>query len=142
MKSIARALAGLLALAGLTLSAHAEISSADQQTFRGLISNQIAAFQHDDSAGAYSYASPTIKGIFPTAEMFMSMVKQGYMPVYRPQSVTFGEVVETPEGPVQKVYITGPDGKDYLAAYSLQRHPDGSWLINGCAILQADGPSI
>ena len=65
----------------------------------------------------------------------MRMVRQGYMPVYRPQSFRFGEAAVDPLGrPTQRVTIVGPDGKTYEALYSMQRQSDGSWryaLVEG-----------
>ena len=143
MKRIAGGFFALLFAIGLALPAAAEtFSDSDRAAIQGLINGQIDAFQHDDGAAAYSYASPTIQSLFQTPEQFMAMVKSGYPPVYRPQSVTMGPLVDTEIGPMQKVFITGPDGLDYLAVYSMQRQPDGSWKINGCTIVRDDRPSI
>lgn len=131
----------MLASAGLA-AARAEVGSADREAFRGIISNQIDAFRRDDGAAAYSYASPTIQGLFPSVDRFMAMVRSGYQPVYRPRSVTFGPTVETPRGPEQRVFVTGPDGRNWVAVYSLQKQPDGSWRINGCVLIEDTGESI
>jgi Domain of unknown function (DUF4864) len=125
------------------LSGHAEtLSGADEQTFRAMISSQIDAFQHDDGATAYGFASPTIQDLFPTVDRFMTMVRDGYAPVYRPRSVTFGGIADTPSGPQQKVFLTGPDGRNWTAIYTMQRQPDGSWKINGCMLVEDDGATI
>lgn len=143
MKRIAGVLFALALAAGHFATAHAETTSeGDRATIKSLITGQIEAFQRDDGAAAYGLASPTIHNYFPTIDAFMGMVKNGYQPVYRPQSVTFGELVETDMGPMQKVFVTGPDGKNYVAIYSMQRQPDGTWLINGCSLVQDDSPSI
>ena len=123
--------------------AHADsLSAADQATFRDLISGQIQAFQHDDGAAAYGYASPTIQGLFQSPDRFMAMVKNGYPPVYRPQSVTFGPLADGPNGPLQKVFLVGPDGRNWVAIYALQRQPDGTWKINGCTLVEDQGATI
>ena len=123
----------------LSLPAHAEeLTAQDKSAFQGVISDQIAAFQADDGAKAYGFASPTIQGIFPNPSLFMDMVKRGYQPVYRPQSFAFGEAGINAAGrPFQKVTIVGPDGFTYEALYSMERQPDGSWKINGCALVRA-----
>jgi len=123
-------------------NARAEVSNADRVEIRTIIENQIAAFQRDDGVAAYSYASPTIQGLFPTVDRFMAMVRGGYQPVYRPRSVVFGQVVETARGPEQQVYLTGPDGRSWVAIYALQRQPDGTWKINGCTLVEAPGSSV
>jgi hypothetical protein len=143
MKRIAGVLVAMLLVATAFAAARADdISAADRSTIQSLITGQITAFQHDDGQTAWGYASPTIKSYYPTADQFMAMVKNGYMPVYRPHSVTFGELVETELGPVQKVYITGPDGKAYIAAYGMQKQSGGTWKINGCSLISDDTPSI
>jgi len=144
MKRIAGVLVAMIlgAVAALPARADGTVPASDQTAIRALIAGQIDAFRHDDGATAYADAAPSIHDIFPTADAFMAMVKNGYQPVYRPQSVTFGQVMQGDTGPLEKVYVTGPDGKDYVALYSLQQQPDGSWKINGCSLVPDDSPSI
>lgn len=114
------------------------LSDQDRDSFRQIITGQIDAFRADDGPRAYGYAAPIIKQIFPSPETFMAMVKRGYQPVYRPQSFRFGEAGADSAGrPVQRVTIVGPDGLTYEAVYTMERQPDGSWQISGCAIVRA-----
>jgi hypothetical protein len=144
VKRIAGVAVAIVLAAALAAPAMADgtVSLADQAAIQALIGNQIDAFRHDDGATAYSDASPTVQGIFTTVDAFMAMVKNGYQPVYRPQSVLYGDITEGQAGPMQKVYVTGPDGKDYLAVYTMEKQPDGSWKINGCSLVPAETPSI
>jgi hypothetical protein len=133
----------VLALGLAALPARAEESAGgDEQALRSVITGQMQAFQRDDGATAYSYASPMIRDLFPTVDGFMTMVRSGYQPVYRPQSVTFGQLKATDGGYLQQVFITGPDGRNWVALYSMQRQPDGSWLINGCSLIEDNSPAI
>jgi len=144
-KGIAGKLAGAVLAVGLLVPAVAQelpLSSGDRATIRAMIADQIEAFRRDDATLAYGYAAEGIKRLFPTPERFMAMVREQYRPVYRPQSVTFGEIVETPDGILQKVFLTGPDGDNWTAAYVAERQPDGSWRISGCALAVDDGPNI
>jgi hypothetical protein len=120
----------------------APASDTDRAAIQTMIGNQIEAFRHDDGRVAYSFASPVIQSIFPSPDAFMAMVTHGYPMVYRPQSVTFGPLLDTSLGPVQKAFITGPDGQAYVALYPMQRQPDGTWKINGCTIEKDDSPAI
>ena len=135
----ALALAALLALAG---PATADVAEADRAAMQAIVSSQIAAFRSDDGIAAYDFASPSIQAIFPTIDMFMEMVRGGYLPVYRPQSFTFGPLMDTPRGPVQRVFITGPDGAAYVAEYLFEQQPDGSWKINGVTLVKDTSPTI
>lgn len=111
-----------------------DLADADRAAIRMMIADQIEAFRRDDADGAYGFAAPDIKRMFPTPERFMEMVRNQYRPVYRPRSVAFGEATETAGGALQKVFLTGPDGRGWLAAYLAERQEDGSWRISGCAL--------
>ena len=129
----------LAAIILLALPARAEsLTDDDKAAFQSVISGQIDAFRAEDGARAYSYAAPMIKQIFPNPDVFMNMVRQGYQPVYRPQSFRFGDAGFSASGrPVQKVTVVGPDGITYEAIYTMEQQPDGSWQISGCAIVRA-----
>jgi hypothetical protein len=112
-----------------------DIAAGDRVAIRQVIENQIAAFQRDDASAAFGFASPNIQSMFRTPENFIAMVQQGYPPVYRPQAMTFSEIVGDADGPVQLVDIVGPSGEAVTAAYEMLQLPDGSWRINGCVLL-------
>jgi ketosteroid isomerase-like protein len=117
-----------------------QVAPADAEQFQRIISDQIAAFRADDSLAAYSYAAPAIKRIFPSPEIFMDMVRQGYRPVYRPRRFEFGDVTEELQGrPTQQVTIIDENGKAWSALYVFERQPDGSWKIIGCSLVQSAG---
>jgi hypothetical protein len=103
--------------------------AADQQAILGTIRAQLDAFQADDGARAFSYATPQLRDLFGTPENFMAMVRGGYQPVYRPRSVEFldARIVDGRTG--QAVRFVGPDGSAVIAIYTMERQPDGSWRI-------------
>ena len=127
---------GFMSLASLADS----ISAADKAEFQRIITAQITAFKADDGPAAYDFAAPVVRNIFPTPEIFMTMVKQGYPQVYRPQSFNFTEALIDPMGrPAQKMTVVGPDGKSYVALYSMEKQQDGTWRISGCTLLEIPG---
>ena len=132
-------LAVLAACMLLIAPARAEsLSEQDKAAIQSVITSQIEAFRAENGPAAYSHASPAIKQIFPNPEVFMNMVRQGYQPVYRPQSFRFGEAVLAASGrPTQRVSVVGPDGLTYEAVYTMEKQPDGSWQISGCALVRA-----
>ncbi len=113
-------------------------TAAERQAIVAVISDQLAAFQRDDGAGAFAYASPTIRRKFGTSENFMAMVRSGYRAVYRPAEVAFLETRVERGMTVQLVRLLGPDGRSVVAAYEMQRQTDGSWRINGVFLLKLD----
>ena len=101
-----------------------------------VIRSQAEAFSHDDAAAAYSYAAPAIQGLFPQAEIFMSMVRNSYAPVYRHKSFEFGEARVADGKIAQRVHIIDADGIPWEAMYTLEPGPDGSIRISGCVLLK------
>lgn len=106
---------------------------------KGVIAEQLDAFKADDGERALSFAAPSIRSAFPTADIFMGMVRSGYAPVYRPAQVTFGIIKSEGDQAVQEVYVTDPAGEEWLATYTLARQPDGSWKITGCYLRRDPG---
>ena len=117
----------------------ATVSSADRAAIATTIQRQVEAFRRDDGTEAFGYASPTIQGMFGTAENFMHMVREGYRAVYRPRSFSLDEVIEAEGIVVQRVSVIDPDGQPVTAIYIMQRQPDGSWRIDGCYLLPPEG---
>lgn len=118
------------------------LAAPDQQAIRQVIEAQLDAFQHDDGAKAFGFATPAIQQKFGDAATFMQMVKSGYSAVYRPRSVAFDKLVDTEFGPDQILRLIGPDGHAYTAHYMMQKQADGSWMINGCYLTQAEDQNV
>ncbi|MEH2624713.1 hypothetical protein V1292_002768 [Bradyrhizobium sp. AZCC 1719] len=129
-----RALVLVLAfLIGLGAPALADDVTAAQSVIRA----QEQAFIRDDAAAAYSHAAPEIRQIFPQADIFMQMVRQGYAPVYRHKSFEFGEARSANGRIAQRVHIVDDNGEAWEALYTLEQQPDGSLKITGCSLLKA-----
>ncbi|MEX0809128.1 MAG: DUF4864 domain-containing protein [Dongiaceae bacterium] len=111
--------------------------SAAAGAIRTVIESQFDAFLADDGARAFSFASPDLQTQFGSPDVFMSMVRTGYAPVYRPQDVEFLDLLEAPGGLVQQVHVIGADGTAVIAHYLMEQQPDGSWRIGGCMLTQA-----
>jgi Domain of unknown function (DUF4864) len=109
----------------------------DVAAAQGVIRSQVEALGRDDAATAYSYAAPEIQGIFPQAEIFLSMVRKSYAPVYRHKSFEFGEARVSDGKIAQRVHIIDDDGVPWEALYTLELAPDGSLKITGCSLLKA-----
>jgi hypothetical protein len=109
---------------------------AERDVIRTLIQSQLDAFISDDGAKAYSFAAPSIRRIFPDESAFLRMVQESYAAVYRHKEVLFGELSDHGEGRIQAVQLTDEAGDTWLALYTLEKQPDGSWLISGCSLVK------
>jgi hypothetical protein len=119
---------------GLALPARAADDVAAAQS---VIRSQEQAFGRDDAAAAYSYAAPAIRDIFPQADIFMSMVRNSYAPVYRHKSFEFGEAHVEGGTIAQRVSIIDAKCEAWEALYTLEAQSDGSLKIIGCVLLRA-----
>ena len=118
------------------------LTAFDEEQIISVVSSQLQAFQDDDFEKAYSYASPTIKTIFPDYKKFRDMVVGQYQAVYRPKSINFGNVTTQGGTTFLEVYLVDPDGIFVTAIYTMQQQEDDSWLINGCILNQAKSDQI
>jgi hypothetical protein len=133
---------GLIAAGARAHAGDDGVAAADGAAIRGVIERQIAAFAKDDAATAFGFASPAIQQQFGSPETFMRMVQEGYRPVYRPRSVSFGEARRLGESVVQQVDVIGPDGVGAHAFYTMEHERDGSWRIGGCTLTRSSDKEI
>ncbi|ODN71288.1 DUF4864 domain-containing protein [Methylobrevis pamukkalensis] len=126
----------LAAVLVLTPAQAQEPGTQEAAAIQGVITAQIDAFRSDDGARAWSFATPMLQKQFADPDTFMTMVKGGYKPVYRPKSVVFGRLRDVPGGLVQEVFVVGPDGTDWTALYAVEQQADGSWRISGCRLVE------
>jgi len=128
-------IAALLVAIGIIFSSAALAD--DVTAAQSVIRAQEQAFARDDAARAYSHAAPAIREIFPAPDIFMSMVQNGYAPVYRHRSFDFGESRSEGNLIFQRVHIVDADGEAWEALYTLEQQADGSYKITGCSLLKA-----
>ena len=125
-------------LAALLFALAAPACAADDvAAAQGVIRSQVEAFSHDDAAAAYSYAAPSIREMFPRADIFMFMVQHSYAPVYRHRSFEFGEAQVSGGRIAQRAHIVDENGEAWEALYTLEQQGDGSLKIIGCVLLKA-----
>jgi len=116
-----------------------EVPRGDAKAVRQVIEAQLAAFAEDDAEKAFSFAAPSIRESFGTAEKFMAMVRRGYPVVYRPTSVRFLDPVLHGDTLMQRVRMTDDLGAAWMVVYSLERQDDRSWRITACIAARGDG---
>jgi Domain of unknown function (DUF4864) len=131
MRTAALLVAFLIGLSALA-SAGDEVA-----TGQSVIRSQEQAFGRDDAAAAYTFAAPGIKSMFPSPDIFMSMVRSAYAPVYRHRSFEFGEAKASEGKILQEVQIIDADGAAWEALYTLELQPDGSFKISACVLKKA-----
>jgi hypothetical protein len=132
----------LLLCAAISADAANSQQDDDSLAIERVIRAQLAAFEKDDAASAFSLSSPGIQTLFHhSAGAFLNSVKNAYQPVYRPADVFFLKLEHRGERVVQPVKIGTPDGRVWIAYYEMQRQPDQNWRIDGCRLVMTDDVS-
>lgn len=102
------------------------------------IQGQFDAFVARDMDEAFTFASPTIQGLFGTSENFGRMVEQGYPMVWNPGEVDFVDLHSFGELVVQRVQVIDAAGRVHYLGYAMIETENG-WRINGVQLLEAPG---
>ena len=134
---------GLVLICGLAFGpAHATpVKPADAKAAQAVIQAQLNAFAADDAKSAFSYAAPSIRTQFGTADNFLLMVRQGYPMVYRPANVSFAKPEMISGKLVQTVQFSDLEGGEWVATYHLERQRNKAWRISACVVEPRSGTS-
>jgi len=116
-------------------------AAAQDQDITAVIDQQLDAFKAEDVDRAFSYASPTIKGLFGTPQNFATMVQRGYPMVWRPAEVRYLDLREVAGNLWQRVQITDEQGAVHMLDYQMIQTENG-WQINGVQLLEAPGTTV
>lgn len=115
-----------------------EVSASDRRAVRAVVEGQLKALAGDNAERAFSYATPAIRRQFHDAAEFVEMVRRSYPMVVRPASTSFMSPHAGRGAILQGVQFRDQEGNRWRALYELERQPDKSWRINGCAVAPDD----
>ena len=113
--------------------------AAQEGPIQNTIRAQIEAFQADDFARAFTFASPNIHALFGTPQAFGKMVREGYPMVYRPTDVAMLELRFIGGAYWQRVRVTDAKGRSFWLDYQMIERPEG-WRIN--AVQMQEAPDV
>lgn len=136
--SLAISLCAPKAMAAPDAAAVEQLTTGDRPAIEFVIREQLMAFRNDDAEAAFTHAAPSVRSKFTSSAAFIAAIRARYAAVYRPRCVEFGELTMTSAGPVQTVFLIGPDSLSILASFLMERQSDGAWKIAGCC-LEVDG---
>ena len=106
---------------------------------RAVVQAQLDAFAADDARRAFLLASPSARRHLRSPDNFINLVRTRYAVVYRPASVAFLKPQLIDGVVVLGVQMTDTQGAAWLATYTLERQPDGMFLIEGCELAENEG---
>ncbi len=133
-----RRLFALLIALSLPLPASAQDAQPPSPPIRATIQSQIDAMAAGDFAAAFTFAAPSIKGMFGTADRFEMMVRQGYPMVVAPRDVRMLELRTVAGNLWQRVLMVDGAGTTHLLDYMMVETPEG-WQIGAVQLLPSQG---
>ena len=108
--------------------------AAEWKAIEAVIREQLAAMKAGDGAKAFAHAAPAIRQQFGTPENFLAMVRAGYGALIAARYTEFLEGAVIEGNVIQPLRLIAPDNTVLVALYTMQKQPDGSWKIAGCAL--------
>jgi len=134
--------AAMVALLAATCVAHAQAPPAAESTrfivewpeVKRVIAAQRDALLAGNAERAFSFAAPGIRLQFGTPATFLAMVRSGYAALLDARYVEFLEGAVIDGNVIQPLRLILPDNSVLVALYTMERQPDGEWMIAGCVI--------
>ncbi len=111
-----------------------KLTAADRQKIQRVITLQIRAFERNDEAVAFSYATPNARRYFGTPRAFMDMVRASYSALYKHSSREFLEAAVIEGVVVQPLKILTSDGEIIVALYTVEQQADKEWRVGSCEL--------
>ena len=108
------------------------ISDADRRDIWEAVQAQLSAFRRRDAEEAFRLASPGIRAMFGTADLFLEMVRSGYPFLCEWQRASPGELVALQGQLAQQVEVRTRHEGVVRVLFLMERQPDGTWCVNGC----------
>ena len=133
-------LTSLILTLGLAVSAAAQ-EATDVPAIRNTIAGQLDAFRADDLPRAFSFASPSIQGMFGTPGNFGLMVQRGYPSIWRPSRVIYFDQRAEGGKVLQRMGFVDAAGAEHWFAYEMVQ-VDGVWKINAVYPIDAPDPTV
>lgn len=120
---------------------NAGLSGVERDAIRSVVRNQINALAARDAERAYSHLSPLTKGFFQDASTFLATLNQQMIPMMYAKDFALIALEREATDAVQHVIFTGPNNREWLARFKVERQSDGAWQIKSCQVELALGQS-
>lgn len=111
-----------------------KLTAADRQKIQRIITLQILAFERNDEAVAFSYATPGARRYFGSPRAFMEVVRASYSALYKHTSREFLEAAVINGVVVQPLKILTRDGEIIVALYTVERQSNQEWRVGSCEL--------
>lgn len=118
------------------------IDDADVKAVQRVIGSQIFALKSGNHQTAYFYAAPNVKQAFPSVKNFISMIQNGYRPLYQHTSYIFGKNTTSNGEVYQEVIVSDEARQLWQFIYTLKQQKDYSWKVTNVVMYPYQGTSV
>lgn len=112
------------------------------QGAQDVIRAQLSAIRARDADAAYAFMSHEYHEGHEDAKTFLSMMRFQHRAIYNHEDYTFLDKQGSGPVSIQKVRLTGRDGKPVTIIYRMEQQADGSWLIDSFTSLDEEAQPI
>jgi hypothetical protein len=109
---------------------------------RDAIRGQIMALAAQDAQRAWSYLAPSTKDYFDEPATFLRTLTTQMEPLAGTHKFAFSDMDREATDAIQDVVLLDLEGREWLARFTLERQPDGSWGIKTCKVEPISGSRI
>jgi hypothetical protein len=128
-----------LAATSMQLKARADtLTGLEVQQAQAVVVAQLKAFSEEDADAAFATATPEVRKSVGDPGRFLAIVRGSYPMVQRPAGYALLAPQFQQGHVLQAVALRDDDDKTWLALFTLERQPDGSWRIAACIVAEND----
>jgi len=118
------------------------LSDVEINGIREAIRGQLLALGQRDADRAWSYLAPSTKDYFTDPATFMRALSLHMQPLAAPDRYAFSDMDREATDAIQDVVLADLQGREWLARFTMERQPDGSWGIKTCKVEPVSGNRI
>ncbi len=118
------------------------LSGIEMNGIRAAIRGQILALSKRDATRAFSYLAPVTQGYFADPAAFLRTLMAQLQPLASVAGFAFSDTEREATDAIQHVLFADQKGLEWLARFTMERQPDGSWGIKSCKVEPVQGNRI
>lgn len=118
------------------------LSGVEMDGIRAAIRGQLLALSERDATRAFSFLAPATQEFFTDAPAFLRSLMQQLQPLASVTGYAFSDTEREATDAIQSVLLADHRGAEWLARFTMERQPDGSWGIKSCKVEPVQGDRI
>ena len=118
------------------------LAVSDKKQIADAVLKQLAAFSNNDAKAAYALAAPLAQSGFSSPEHFLADLSDMYGWFSMAKIKHMDGIDMRGTMPRQRMVLTSPSGRQWLAYFTMEKQHDGAWKVLGFMVEEAAGQSV